>query len=475
MADLWRDVQANQVFGLEPVLVTRQEAGLGAAIHAPVEMTVGYKGLLAWSTADSPTTLVVANLDFARLRDVWRTYNVYRQFNPQLYRQQLLPEGSPVTEGAASPPEAAGPQVVSAPPCVRPTPDPKTLALNLLLWWKSRPQRIHALLKRRRYWPAPAPSGDRVRLGVAQTRLRLTASAEEYASHMAHLTSQAVGGGAQLVVFPEYITLPLLGLLPGVLAVAQSGVSLQEGISHLAGGADISPGDLFRAIGPAAWRVYVATFSTLASGFRVHILAGSAIVPDKTGRLWNVACLFGPDGRLIGQQAKAHLMADEERWGFARANRLEVFTTPLGKIASPVCMDHTYWESTRIVTQLGAEIIIDPSFDPDPTGYSWYKQARGIWGRVQEWPAYGIHCFLVGDLLDYHARGYSLVCAPLAMTPAGDGLLARARTNDQEEVLLVDVDLALLREFRSKGRPAFPGSLYRSYLAGAYAAPPHQE
>lgn len=470
MADLWREVQANQVFGLEPVLIVgKQEAGLGAAIHAPVEMTQGFRGLLAWATAPGPSTLLTTDLAFARLRDVWRTYNVYRHFNPQLYKRQLLVEGSEVAEETAPSLQTAG-----VPPVLQATRDPKVLVLNLLLWWRSRPQRVSAFLKQRRYWPAPAPSGDRVRLGVAQTRLRLAASPEKYASHMADLVTQAVDGGAQLVVFPEYITLPLLGLLPGVMNLAQSRIPLKEGLKRLAGEAEISPGDLFRAIGPAAWRLYVATFSTLAAGFQVHILAGSAIVPDRTGRLWNVACLFGPDGRLIGQQAKAHLVADEENWGFARANRLAVFATPLGKIASPVCMDHTYWETTRIVTRLDAEIIIDPSFDFDPAGYSWYKQSRGIWGRVQESPAYGVHCFLVGDLLDYHARGYSLVCAPLDLTPAGDGILARAHTNDQEEVLLADIDLAMLRRYKADHQPIIPITLHKRYLATAYDVPPHQ-
>lgn len=469
MADLWREVQADQVFGLEPVLVVgKQGIGLGAAIHAPLEMTQGFRGLLAWTMTTGPSTLLIADLDFARLRDVWRTYNVYRHFNPQLYKKQLLAESREVTEGTAPSLETVG-----VPPAFRPTRDPKVLALNLLLWWQSRPQRVSAFLRQRRYRPAPAPSGDRLRLGVAQTRLRLAASPEEYASHMADLVAQAVDGGAQLVVFPEYITLPLLGLLPGVMDLAQSRISLKEGLQRLAGRTEISPGDLFRAVGPAAWRLYVATFSALAAGFQVHILAGSAIVPDRTGRLWNVACLFGPDGRLIGQQAKAHLVADEENWGFARANRLAVFVTPLGKIASPVCMDHTYWETTRIVTQLGAEIIIDPSFDFDPAGYSWYKQSRGIWGRMQESPAYGVHCFLVGDLLDYHARGYSLVCAPLALTPAGDGILARAHTNDQEEVLLADIDLAALRRYKAGYQPIIPIT-YKGYLATAYDAPPHQ-
>ena len=161
----------------------------------------------------------------------------------------------------------------------------------------------------------------------------------------------------------------------------------------------------------------MATFSALAARHGVHILAGSAILTDESGRLRNTAYLFGPDGRVIGRQDKTHLVAEETAMGMARGVEVRTFDTPLGCLAAPVCMDHTYWETARIATQAGARILVDPSFESDPAGYSVFKQLRGVWGRVQESPAFGAHCFLVGDLLGYRGRGRSMVCAPLDLTP----------------------------------------------------------
>lgn len=483
MARLWREVQSNQVFGIEACSGPRGRA----SVLAPVEMTVGFTGVLAQTGWTDASALAAADLDLDALAGVLRQYDVGAQRNGELYRCQLMAAygAEPLPTGEQPSPfsEVGSMADIDGTPAPGSTRARVSLrdritarGLAALLWWKSRSGLVGAALEQsslRRGRPtiAPAAGGDTVRVGLAQTALRLVETAWDYAGHMGTLVQEAVAGGAQLVVFPEYITLPLLGFLPGVSRLARSGVSLQQGLGELSGGAEISVADVLRAIAPAAQRVYVATFSLLAARHRVHILAGSAILVDRSGRLHNVAHLFGPDGRLVGQQEKAHLVADETAWGFGRAGRLQVFATALGCLAAPVCMDHTYWETDRIVTRAGAQIVIDPSFDFDPAGYSKYKQARGIWGRVQESPAYGIHCFLVGDLLDYHARGYSIVCAPLAMTPRGNGIVAAARTNDQEEVILADLDLAALRSHVATHGPNFNVALYRRYLPAAYFDP----
>ena len=93
-----------------------------------------------------------------------------------------------------------------------------------------------------------------------------------------------------------------------------------------------------------------------------------------------------------------------------------------------------------------------------------------MYTRVQESPAYGIHAYMVGDFLGFHLRGPSLICAPLALTPQGDGLLARAQSDIAEEVLLADLDLAALRRYKAEHPLAFNLPLYEKYLPQAYAA-----
>jgi predicted amidohydrolase len=268
------------------------------------------------------------------------------------------------------------------------------------------------------------------------------------------------------VIFPEYSGAVLLGLLPG-LDKLQEGTSLDDAMKEL-GGESLQLGDVFDVVAPAARRIYETTFSILAKNFGVHIATGSIILPGRRGKRYGTNYLFGPDGRLIGTQRKLHMFTSELGW-VTPGNELRVFDLPFARVAIPICMDYTYWETTRIAYLLGAEIFVDPSFDDDISSTMWTRY-RGVYSRVQESPAYGIHCYMVGDFLGYHLRGLSGVYAPLELTPSGDGILAEAKSSIDEEVLAADLDLAALRNYKAKHPLDFNVALYEKYLPSAYEA-----
>lgn len=84
LAGLWREVQANQVFGLE--------AGLApgyAAVHCPVEMAPDGRGFLADSAFGTAAAVVVAALDEERRRELLAAYDIRRFFNRGLYERAL--------------------------------------------------------------------------------------------------------------------------------------------------------------------------------------------------------------------------------------------------------------------------------------------------------------------------------------------------------------------------------------------------
>ncbi len=345
------------------------------------------------------------------------------------------------------------------------------LALKLILWWKSRPALVRAALRGKDFPQAPEPMPGRVRVGVVQLRLRLFGDAGRYAAAMYEALWEAVAGGAQLVIFPEHTGVCLLGLLPGVEKLATQASSLDEAVTSAAGeGAKVI--DVFKAVAPGARRAYHATFSALARRFGVHILAGSIMLPDEVGHLYNVACLFGPDGRIIGTQRKTHLFHIEQDWGLTPGEEIRVFDTTVGQVAFPICMDHTFFEPQRIAWLLGAEIIVDPSANPAP--YQYWEQLRGVWGRVQESPAYGVLACMVGQFMGFTFEGRSGVYAPLEMTPAGDGILAQAKTANQEEVILADLHLEALRHFRTERGPDFNLALVERYFPGVYEEYQHR-
>jgi predicted amidohydrolase len=337
--------------------------------------------------------------------------------------------------------------------------------LAAMLWWKSRPGLVSNALSQQTFQRAAPPSRDRVTVGLAQMRMELVAGADEYALHAYELTRAAVERGAQLVAFPEYTGAPLLGLLPGVRELA-SGRTMQDAINDLTGGAEVSVGDVFRAVAPAARKVHVDTFSALARKFGIHLMAGSIILPDEDGKLYSYAHLFAPDGHLVGTQRKLHLFVSEEGW-LIPGDELRVFDLPFGRVVMPICMDYTFWETARLAYLSGAEILMDPS--ADGSGDREWLAARGIQMRVQESPCYGLHVFIVTDLFGLHWRGRSSVYAPVGLLPPGQRALAQAQSDDQAEVVVCELDMAALRAFRTEHAPDFNVPLYEKYLPRIYA------
>jgi len=92
LASLWREVQANQVFGIQACLVGEcygQTCAGRAAIYAPVEMTEGGRGILAQSPTVHDEQVVAAELDFGALQQVVDGYHIFRYFNYELYAREF--------------------------------------------------------------------------------------------------------------------------------------------------------------------------------------------------------------------------------------------------------------------------------------------------------------------------------------------------------------------------------------------------
>jgi predicted amidohydrolase len=334
-----------------------------------------------------------------------------------------------------------------------------------VLWWRSRPSLVVRALSSRAYECAEKPGSRITRVGVVQFQARLMSSAAEYADAMYELVWRAVQGGAHLIVFPEDTgSYPLGGLIPGLRRLVGGGTDGRQVEEFESGAAPMAL--LLRILSPASARVYRTTFSILARRFGVHIVGGSGLSIDEQGLVRKTGCLFAPDGRLAGTQTKTHLYPAEAGWGLGRGDEIEVFDTPAGRISFPICMDHTYYEPIRIAWLKGAEIIIDPA--ANAAEYNYWAQSRGVWGRVQESPAYGIGCFMVGRLLGVQFGGRSGVYAPLEMTEGATGILAQSESWDSEEVLFADLDLERIRGVRREHRRRLNVPLYERYLPSAY-------
>jgi len=310
---------------------------------------------------------------------------------------------------------------------------------------------------------------DRRRVSVAamQLVLKLFKNPLDYVDEMHRFVQKAAATGAQLLVFPEDNNLQLLGMLPGIEQMGAA-AGAQSGSGNKASAAGISVADVIHYVGPVLEPLIHATFSTLAAAYGLCLMAGSFLLSDG-GRVVNRAFLFGPSGELIGSQDKVHLMPMEAAWGISRGNRLAMFETALGKLALPVCMDATYFETFRILEKMGTEIVMVPIANLE--AYNCWLALRGVWPRVQESPVYGIKSALVGRAAGLKFTGRAGIFAPLELTPHGDGVLAEVASPEAEGMAVAELDLEALQELRADHPWRDTNeTLYRRYFPRLYDA-----
>lgn len=88
----------------------------------------------------------------------------------------------------------------------------------------------------------------------------------------------------------------------------------------------------------------------------MYLSVGIAEKDIETGLFYNSAVLMGPEG-IIGKYRKNGLNGQDVQL-FSPGNAgVNVFDTPIGRIALIICYDDTYWQYDRLATLRGAQII----------------------------------------------------------------------------------------------------------------------
>ncbi|MBI4569738.1 MAG: carbon-nitrogen hydrolase family protein [Planctomycetes bacterium] len=95
----------------------------------------------------------------------------------------------------------------------------------------------------------------------------------------------------------------------------------------------------------------------------------SVFVPVD-GNVYNQAFLYDPSGTIIGNVKKAHLIDLEGPKGVdltpGRLGDARVFDTPAGRIGIAICFDGFHDDYMTRLNDLGAEIVLQPSANPQP-------------------------------------------------------------------------------------------------------------
>jgi predicted amidohydrolase len=321
-------------------------------------------------------------------------------------------------------------------------------------------------------------------------------SARAFHAKMSDLVQRAVSqvdtGLPTLVAFPEAIGL-FLSFVPFYYEQVKDCRTLAQVIMR------IVPRNLLPFLGTAlryrsfglktafvhtalkAEKIYSDTFSALAREHCVYLLGGSLYTPPieyeaSRGRhiaaagVQNTAYLFSPRGLCLGRVPKLNFPQPlEARIGLRRGARSDLVPvdTALGRIGILICYDGFVETLIEHYDSLGAQIVVQPSYNTDPWDAPWPFDARlkegeawlryGLPAIIQgrENILYGVNPMLVGKILDLEAEGLSSVSWNTGdpSTPGEKALLAVAARPDEEAIVAATVEMPERRPAAVLERP----------------------
>ncbi len=244
----------------------------------------------------------------------------------------------------------------------------------------------------------------RFTVAAAQYPIDCLADWAAYAAKLSAWVEQAVGGGAALLVFPEYGAMELASLDPATMG-------------DLAGSIDT-----VSALLPQV----DALHARLAQAHGVHILAASAPRRTADGQVRNTARLFAPSGAKASQDKLIMTRFEREEWFITGGERLRVFDTALGRLAVVICYDSEFPLLARAAVEAGAQVLLVPSCTDTLHGY--WRVRLGSQARALEGQCYAIQSPTVGEAAWSPAvdvnRGAAGVYGPPDAAPAGGGMPA---------------------------------------------------
>ncbi len=186
--------------------------------------------------------------------------------------------------------------------------------------------------------------------------------------------------------------------------------------------------------GPVLGEIFLA-----AREIGAHVLAGTVIERDG-GELHNTAVLIGPAGDIVHTYRKVHLFGFDhgEATVLTPGDVVSTYSLPgFTTLGMTTCYDLRFPELYRLLLDGDAELIVVPAGWPAARLDHWLLLLRA---RAVENQLFVIGCNQVGMQEGVELAGHSIVVDPWGR------IIAEAGT--EEEVLTVELDLALVAKIR---------------------------
>ena len=274
-------------------------------------------------------------------------------------------------------------------------------------------------------------TADRLRVASLQYELRPVQSFDEFAQQASDWVKNAADYKSQLVLFPEYFSLQLLGL-------EDPAKPLPELIRAVS-----------RHLDPA-----IQLFGELARRHQITIVAGTFPARGPGDLITNDCHVFSPQGGH-GAQSKLHMTRFEKEDFKVSAPvqpKLKIFESAWGRFAVAVCYDVEFPELVRAAALQDARMILVPSCTDDRQSY--YRVRYCAQARTIENQIFVVQSSTVGGLSRFPAAclnyGQAAILTPSDYGFSRDGILAEGVAN-QESMIVGDLDFKTLADSRAEG------------------------
>ncbi len=272
-------------------------------------------------------------------------------------------------------------------------------------------------------------NNDIVRVVSVQFQMRKVASFNEFCSQLEYFIDVAADYKADFVVFPEYVSIPLI-------SIEKEQRSTTENIEKMT----------------EYTQQYVDFCREQAISYNVNIIGGTHPTKNTDGEIENVAYIFLRDGSVY-TQAKIHITPSEKYWrNIEGGNSLSTIETDCGVIGVLVCYDSEFPELSRHLTDQGMKILFVPFCTDEKQGYNrvrYCSQARAVENQI-----YVVMSGTVGNLPDVANMDVnyaeSCILTPCDFPFARDGIAATSIPNT-ETVVISDLNMTALNASRKSG------------------------
>ena len=178
-----------------------------------------------------------------------------------------------------------------------------------------------------------------------------------------------------------------------------------------------------------------AVFQQMAAHLGIWLITGSMFerVGDET---FNTASVIDPSGAVIGRYRKMFPFLPYED-GVSAGREFFVFDVPeVGRFGLSICYDMWFPETTRMLTAMGAEVILHPSLTGTIDRDVELAMARATAAMFQ--------CYV----FDVNGLGSGGIGRSIIVDPNGTVVL---QAGDHEQLIPVEIDLDLVRHHRRVG------------------------